>query len=148
MFRSPWAGFVALVGEKQYCKPIPLNLFLSFIRKLLLEQVVFLTCVAMVWQLSLAMWGIYYSTLCPRVQRQMHRSNSWLVLPLSHDLWQGDRGGRAMDVMIPPSVSQNKPSTQVDKRKASEEQCCGPQLCIGGMMLAQLFTHHSANVWV
>lgn len=53
-----------------------------------------------------------------------------------------------MDVMIPPSVYQNKPSTQVDKRKASEEQCHGPQLCIGGMMLAQLFIHHSANEWV
>lgn len=95
MSRSPWAGFAALVGERRYCKPIPLIVFLSLIGKLLLEQVVFLTCVAMVWQFCLAVWGIYYSTVCPRVQKQRHRSNLRLVPLLSPNLWQGDRDGRA-----------------------------------------------------
>lgn len=43
----PWMGFVVLVGEKPHCKLAPMTVLLSFIEKLLLEPVAFLTFVAM-----------------------------------------------------------------------------------------------------
>lgn len=42
----PWTGFVVLVGEKPHCELAPMTALLSFIEKLLLEPVAFLTFVA------------------------------------------------------------------------------------------------------
>lgn len=107
------------VREKPHCKLAPMTELLSFIEKLLVEQVIFLTFV-----FPSCVRGVLLHCVPQSSEANAKIKRGWFrfFLTTCHKATE-TKGLRMAQWFVSPALCQNKLSTQVDKRKESEELC-------------------------